>query len=113
MRILNLIVDKLHSIIHGVVDAVKEKIAEHRDIDPADLAQKLDTLAAADPQKLQWRTSIVDFLKVLDLDSDFATRKEMASELGRADYSGSADDNVWLHGEVFQAIIKRGIPLPQ
>ena len=99
MRILNLIVDKLHSIIHGVVDAVKEKIAEHRDIDPADLAQKLDTLAAADPQKLQWRTSIVDFLKVLDLDSDFATRKEMASELGRAEvtkYASKASSSATL-----------------
>jgi hypothetical protein len=124
MSIIGKIVDKLHAIIitiredvHAAAEAIKdkieEKIAEHHDIPPEELAAKLDHLAAADPQKLHWRTSIVDFLKLLDEDSSLATRKEMAGELGRTDYTGSAADNVWLHGEVFQAVIKRGIPLPK
>jgi hypothetical protein len=120
MRILNLIIDKLHAIVakvredlHEVKEKIEEQIAEHFDI-PADrLEARLDELAANDPQKLKWRTSIVDFLKLLDLDSSIAIRKEMAGELGNHVYVGSADDNIWLHGEVFQALIKRGIPLPR
>lgn len=119
MKIIEAIVAKISAIIHGVADTVhkveeniKERIAEHFDIPPAELAARLEHLAANDPQKLNWRTSIVDFLKLLELDSSLATRKQMAAELGNDDYDGRADDNVWLHGEVFEALIKRGIPLP-
>ena len=47
-----------------------------------DVVAKLEGLAASNPQKLNWKTSIVDLLKLLDLDSSFAARKELATELG-------------------------------
>ena len=47
-----------------------------------DVAAQLEQRAAANPQKLNWRTSIVDLLKLLDIDSSLAARKELATELG-------------------------------
>jgi hypothetical protein len=46
-----------------------------------DVVARLEKLAAANPQKLNWKTSIVDLLKLLDIDSSFAARKELAAEL--------------------------------
>ena len=47
-----------------------------------DVKGKLESLAASNSQKLNWKTSIVDLLKLLDLDSSFTARKELATELG-------------------------------
>src|SRR6185503_7439817 len=47
-----------------------------------DVVSQLERRAAANPQKLNWRTSIVDLLKLLEIDSSFAARKELATELG-------------------------------
>jgi len=47
-----------------------------------DVVAQLEQRAAANPQKLNWRTSIVDLLKLLEIDSSFAARKELATELG-------------------------------
>ena len=62
---------------------------------------------------LNWKTSIVDLLKVLGLDSSLDARKRLASELG---YSGSESDyaamNVWLHGEVVAKLAANGGRLP-
>jgi hypothetical protein len=52
--------------------------------------------------KLNWRTSIVDLMKLIGVDADYDSRKELAQEMGRTDYSGSAEDNVWLHRRVMQ-----------
>ena len=63
---------------------------------------QLEQRAAANPQKLNWRTSIVDLLKLLDIDGSFGARKELATELGcPADLMGdSAKLNIWLHKTV-------------
>ena len=80
-----------------------------------DVVAQMEQLAAANPQKLNWRTSIVDLLKLLDLDSSLAARKELATELGcPADLMGdSAQMNIWLHKNVLAHIAANGGNIPQ
>lgn len=80
-----------------------------------DVVAQLEKRAAANPQKLNWRTSIVDLLKLLDIDSSFAARKELASELGcPADLMGdSAKMNMWLHKTVLARIAANGGNVPK
>jgi hypothetical protein len=64
-------------------------------------------------QQLNWRTSIVDLLKLLGLDSSLDARKELASELR---YSGNTEDsgamNIWLHREVMKKLAENGGKVP-
>lgn len=79
-----------------------------------DVVAQLEKRAAANPQKLNWRTSIVDLLKLLDIDSSFAARKELATELGcPANLMGdSAQMNMWLHKTVLAKIAANGGNVP-
>ena len=79
-----------------------------------DVVAQLEQRAAANPQKLNWRTSIVDLLKLLDIDSSFAARKELATELGcPAELMGdSAKMNIWLHKTVLARIAANGGNVP-
>jgi Domain of unknown function (DUF3597) len=63
-------------------------------------------------EDLNWRTSIVDLMKLLDIDSSYANRKELAEELGNDDYEGSAEDNILLHRQVMQALAENGGKVP-
>ncbi|WP_291842156.1 DUF3597 domain-containing protein [Bradyrhizobium sp.] len=78
-----------------------------------DVAPILDKAVAAKGEKLAWRTSIVDLMKALDIDSSFAARKELAKELG---YSGDSNDsasmNIWLHKQVMAKLAANGGKLP-
>ena len=80
-----------------------------------DVVAQMEQRAAANPQKLNWKTSIVDLLKLLDLDSSLASRKELATELGcPADLmDDSAKMNVWLHKNVLAHIAANGGNIPQ
>ncbi len=80
-----------------------------------DVVAQLEERAKANPQKLNWRTSIVDLLKLLDIDSSFAARKELATELGcPADLMGdSAKMNIWLHKTVLARIAANGGNVPK
>lgn len=80
-----------------------------------DVVAQLEDAAAANPQKLNWKVSIVDLLKLLDLDSSLAARKELAAELGcPADKMGdSAQMNMWLHKTVLQKLADNGGNIPQ
>ena len=79
-----------------------------------DVVGQLEQRAAANAQKLNWRTSIVDLLKLLDIDSSLAARKELATELGcPADLMGdSARMNIWLHKTVLARIAANGGNVP-
>jgi 3-oxoacyl-ACP reductase-like protein len=66
----------------------------------------------ADGKDLNWRTSIVDLLKLLDIDASYANRKELAVELGNEDYSGSAEDNILLHKQVMRELARNGGKVP-
>ena len=80
-----------------------------------DVVAQLEQRAAANPQKLNWRISIVDLLKLLEIDSSFAARKELATELGcPADLMGdSAKMNIWLHKTVLARIAANGGNVPK
>lgn len=80
-----------------------------------DVVAQLEQRAAATSQKLNWRTSIVDLLKLLEIDSSFAARKELATELGcPAELMGdSAKMNIWLHKTVLARIAANGGNVPQ
>jgi hypothetical protein len=80
-----------------------------------DVVAQLEKRAAANPQKLNWRTSIVDLLKLLDIDSSFTARKELATELGCPPemMGDSAKMNIWLHKTVLARIAANGGNVPK
>lgn len=78
-----------------------------------DIVPILEKAAAAKKEKLNWRTSIVDLMKVLDLDSSLGARKELAKELGyTGDTNDSAKMNVWLHKQVMIKVAANGGKVP-
>jgi hypothetical protein len=78
-----------------------------------DVAPILDKAVAAKGEKLEWRTSIVDLMKALDIDSSFTARKELAKELGyTGDSNDSASMNIWLHKQVMTKLAANGGVLP-
>jgi hypothetical protein len=84
-------------------------------ISAVDVVAKLESLASAHAEKLNWKVSIVDLLKLLGLDSSLAVRKELAAELGcPADKMGdSAQMNMWLHKTVLQKLAENGGNIPK
>ena len=81
---------------------------------PVDISAVLEQRAAASSQKLNWRTSIVDLMKLLDMDSSVTARKALATELGcPADLMGdSAKMNMWLHQTVLARVAANGGKVP-
>jgi hypothetical protein len=78
-----------------------------------DVAAIVDKLVAAQKEKLEWRTSIVDLMKALDIDSSLAARKDLAKELSYSgDMNDSASMNVWLHKQVMSKLAANGGKLP-
>ena len=78
-----------------------------------DVAAVLDGLAKQNKQKLNWRTSIVDLMKLLDLDSSSAARQHLADELHyQGDKKDSAKMNVWLHKQVMIKLAQNGGKVP-
>jgi hypothetical protein len=84
-------------------------------ISEVDVVGKLENLAASNPQKLNWKTSIVDLLKLLGLDSSLEARKELATELGcpPEKMGDSAQMNIWLHKTVLQKLAANGGNIPR
>jgi hypothetical protein len=84
-------------------------------ISAVDVVGQLEALAAKNPEKLNWRVSIVDLMKLLGLDSSFTARKQLATELGcPADKMGdSAAMNMWLHQTVLQKLAANGGNVPK
>jgi len=80
---------------------------------PVDVATIMDKLAGQSKEKLDWRRSIVDMMKLLDLDSSMGARKRLAEELH---YSGNMNDsatmNVWLHKQVMIKLAENGGKVP-
>jgi hypothetical protein len=78
-----------------------------------DVAAIVDKAVAAKKEKLEWRTSIVDLMKALDIDSGLGARKELAKELGyTGDTNDSATMNIWLHKQVMAKLAANGGKLP-
>ena len=83
------------------------------DAEPVDVEAVLEGMAAQNKQTLDWRHSIVDLMKLVGIESDLASRKSLAQELG---YTGSMDDsasmNVWLHKQVMTKLAENGGKVP-
>ena len=79
-------------------------------ISEVDVEARLDAMPGADD--LNWRTSIVDLMKLIKVDSSYEARKELAQELGNAGYEGSAEDNIQLHRQTMRELAKNGGKVP-
>ena len=78
-----------------------------------DVEAVLTKLASENKEKLDWRKSIVDLMKLLNLDSGLGARKELAKELGyTGDMNDSASMNIWLHKQVMQKLAANGGKVP-
>jgi 3-oxoacyl-ACP reductase-like protein len=81
---------------------------------PVDIAAILDGLAAKNPEKLDWKKSIVDLMKLVGMDSSFKARKQLAQELNyTGDPNDSASMNVWLHKQVLIKLSENGGKVPE
>jgi hypothetical protein len=80
---------------------------------PVDVGAILDDLASKNGETLNWKTSIVDLMKLLSLDSSFSARKQLAEELHyTGDTGDSASMNIWLHKQVMQKLADNGGKVP-
>lgn len=84
--------------------------------EPVDVGAVLAEMAAAHREKLDWRRSIVDLMKLVGMDSSYGARKELALELGYSqsdiDVKGSAEMNIWLHKQVMKSLAENGGKVP-
>ncbi len=81
--------------------------------EPIDVEAALEKIATTTGQKLNWRTSIVDLMKLVGMDSSLENRKELARELGyTADTADSAAMNIWLHKRVMKELAAHGGKVP-
>lgn len=95
------------AVTSAPVEATPENLSD------VDVEAILNAAAISAGQPLNWRTSIVDLLKLLDLDSSLAARKELAEELGHAGaFTGTAEQNIWLHKQVLKKLAENGGKLP-
>lgn len=85
-----------------------------RPLDQIDVTALLDERASSHPERLNWRTSIVDLLKLLELDSSLGSRRALAAELGfdNAQTGDTAELNLWLHREVMRRLAEHGGRIP-
>ncbi|MDE1466644.1 DUF3597 domain-containing protein [Aurantiacibacter sp. D1-12] len=79
-------------------------------VSEVDVEASLDAKEGAD--KLNWRTSIVDLMTLVGIDPSYENRKELATELGDTDYSGKAEENIWLHKQLMSKIAEAGGKVP-
>lgn len=102
------------AVLTAAVDAPAPTPLKAIPVSVVDVVGQLEAKAAASQEKLNWKTSIVDLLKLLGLDSSLAVRKELAAELGcPADKMGdSAQMNMWLHKAVLQKLAANGGNVP-
>ncbi len=91
------------SILSSIIDSILAMLEGKRT--PEQMAVILDKKAAAAGEKLDWRNSIVDLMKVAGMDSSLQVREALAAELGYpGPYNGSAEMNQWLHARVMEKL---------
>ena len=100
------------SIISSVLDWLLRSI--RGSLTPLQVEAKLKELAAATPEHLQWRASVVDLLKLLQQESGPSARKALAEQFGYRGKAaeGSAEKNNWLYGEIMRRLAAQEIAIP-
>ena len=97
----------------GTQPAARTAAPPPQPMSEVDVEQILNAKAKTAGEPLNWRTSIVDLMKLLDLDSSLAARKELAQELDyKGDMSDSATMNIWLHRQVMNRLAANGGKVP-
>ncbi len=99
--------------LSGAISAGMDTLAQ-ANAQPVDVEQVLEDISRqkGNPD-LNWRRSIVDLMKLLDLDSSLGNRAELATELGyQGEKNGSAEMNIWLHRRVMEELEKSGGRVP-
>lgn len=97
------------------IEAVKDAVGSFipgGDEPAVDVSEVLAEKAAAHSEDLDWKTSIVDLLKLLGIDSSYGARKELAGELGISGYEGTAEQNISMHKVVLQKLAENGGIVP-
>ena len=104
------ILGSIMSAIFGTKAQAAEGGAVMSDVD---VAATLDKAVAAKGEKLDWRNSIVDLMKAVDLDSSLANRKALAKDLNyTGDTNDSASMNIWLHKQMMEKLAKNSGKAP-
>jgi hypothetical protein len=98
----------------GAAEMARVSLQEPAAGGQVDIPKILSDMAAKSGQQLNWRTSIVDLMKLVGMDSGLSARKELAAELGfTGDTSDSAAMNIWLHKQVMKKLAENGGVVPQ
>ena len=90
--------------------AAKATSEERAAISGVDVVARIGSIPGSD--KLNWQNSIVDLMKLVQIDPSYENRKELAGELGNTGYSGTAEDNIALHKAVMKGIADAGGIVP-
>jgi hypothetical protein len=99
--------------IGGAVASAATSAPASQPMAQVDVEAVMTDLASKNKEKLDWRRSIVDLMKLLNLDSSLSARKELAKELGyTGDTNDSATMNIWLHKQVMQKLAANGGKVP-
>ena len=105
--------DAASAAVASVASAATAAAEPVKALSAVDLVALMESKAAAAGQPLNWRTSIVDLMKLLNLDSSLGARKELATELGyTGDMNDSATMNIWLHKQVMKKVAENGGQVP-
>lgn len=97
----------------SIFTRILSALFDTKTMEPADVAAIMERRAKAHPERLNWRTSIVDLMKLLGLNSSLPTRKKLAKELGYTGaLDGSAGMNIWLHRAVMKKLAENGGNVP-
>ncbi len=91
-------------------DAATPQPATSMAISDVDVAGNLEAMGAG--KDLNWKTSVVDLMKLVGIDASYENRKSLAAELGNPSYSGSAEDNIQLQRQVMKALADNGGSVP-
>jgi hypothetical protein len=106
--------DMLATILEKLDLGQRQPLPADGAVREVDVVAKLQRRAIANPQKLDWRVSIIDLLKLLDIDSSLDARKALARELAapQSEMEDSSSMNLWLHQEVLERIAAKGGNVP-
>ncbi|ARU15150.1 DUF3597 domain-containing protein [Croceicoccus marinus] len=96
----------------AATQAAPAKPAQAKPAPMAEVDVEARLASMGEGKDLNWRSSIVDLMKLLDIDAGYANRKELAAEMGRTDYEGSAEDNIWMHKQVMRELAANGGKVP-
>lgn len=104
---------KAPSIMPTEIVAIAPQPVEEVPVSEVDVVANLEAIDASDGRDLNWRSSIVDLMKMLGMDASLQERKDLAMELGYTEaLDGSADMNIWLHKAVMRELAKNGGKVP-